>query len=120
MNTFLIALIIIIALLLILLIMVQNPKGGGLSSTFGGGGASMGGVQSTNTFLDKSTWTLAGIMIVLILLTNFTLRPDRSGSKSGLQETIENRELIEEVPEPAPATPSTTSPATTNDSENKN
>lgn len=117
MNTFLIALIIIIALLLILLIMVQNPKGGGLSSTFGGGGASMGGVQSTNTFLDKSTWTLAGIMIVLILLTNFTLRPDRGGSKSGLQETIENRELIEEVPESAPATPLAT--PTTDDSEKK-
>jgi len=102
MNTFLIILILVVAFLLILLIMVQNPKGGGLSSTFGGGGASTGGVQSTNTFLDKSTWTLAAIMIGLILLTNFTLRPDRSSSKSGLQETIENRELIEEVPAETP------------------
>ncbi len=85
--------------------MVQNPKGGGLSSTFGGGGASMGGVQSTNTFLDKSTWTLAAVMIALILLTNFTLKPGNSDSKSGLKETLDNRELIEEVPETIPDTP---------------
>ena len=107
MNTLLISIIIIIALLLVLLIMVQNPKGGGLSSTFGGGGATMGGVQSTNTFLDKSTWTLSAVMIALILLTNFTLRPDTSDSKSGLKETLDNRELIDEVPETTTDTPAT-------------
>jgi preprotein translocase subunit SecG len=105
MTTFLISLIIVVALLLVLLIMVQNPKGGGLSSTFGGGGASMGGVQSTNTFLDKSTWTLAVAMLALIILTNITLKPNRSGAKSGLKETLENRELIEDVPESTPETP---------------
>ena len=105
MNTILISLIIIVALLLVLIIMVQNPKGGGISSTFGGGGATMGGVQSTNTFLDKSTWTLAIVMLALILLTNFTLKPDRGDSKSGLKETLDNRELIEEVPETPLETP---------------
>ncbi len=105
MNTILISLIIIVALLLVLIIMVQNPKGGGISSTFGGGGATMGGVQSTNTFLDKSTWTLAIVMLALILLTNFTLKPDRGDNKSGLKETLDNRELIEEVPESPLETP---------------
>ena len=105
MNTFLIILIIVVAILLVLLIMVQNPKGGGLSSTFGGGGASMGGVQNTNSFLDKSTWFLSTVMIVLIIFTNIILIPDNSGSKSGLQNTIENRELIEEVPETTTETP---------------
>lgn len=107
MNTVLIVLIIIVALLLVLLIMVQNPKGGGISSTFGGGGASMGGVQSTNTFLDKSTWTLAGTMIVLILMTNILSDTGSVSTKSGLQETLENRELIEEVPETPAETPAT-------------
>ncbi len=102
MTTLLVTLIIIVALLLVLLIMVQNPKGGGLSSTFGGGGATMGGVQSTNTFLDKSTWTLAIVMTALILLVNFTLKPGRGDERSGLKETLENRELIEEVPETTP------------------
>ena len=48
--------------------MVQNPKGGGLSSSFGGS-QQLGGVQKTTDFLDKSTWTLGGILIALILLS---------------------------------------------------
>ncbi|QMU66085.1 MAG: preprotein translocase subunit SecG [Flavobacteriaceae bacterium] len=67
-------LIIIVAIALILIVMVQNPKGGGLSSSFGGGGAqSLGGVQSTNDFLDRTTWTLAITMFALILLANFAI-----------------------------------------------
>jgi preprotein translocase subunit SecG len=46
--------------------MVQNPKGGGLSSTIGS--QMLGGVQN-NWLLDKSTWTLATILIALILLS---------------------------------------------------
>ena len=68
-----IVLILIVAFLLMLVIMVQNPKGGGLSSSFGGGGnQQIGGVQKTTDFLDKSTWALGTILIVLILITNFT------------------------------------------------
>lgn len=73
MSTFTIFLILImiVAFLLVIVIMVQNPKGGGLSSSFGGGGGGqIGGVQQTGDFLDKSTWTLATIMIVLILVSN--------------------------------------------------
>ncbi len=83
--TVLISIIVIVALLLVLIIMVQNPKGGGLASTFGGGGGfSMGGVQSTNTFLDKSTWTLATVLVILILLTNILLT---SGNDSSLKDS---------------------------------
>ncbi len=72
-NLFLI-LIIIVALLLILIVMVQNPKGGGLSSSFGGGGTQqLGGVQKTTDFLDKSTWTLATLLLALILLSNISI-----------------------------------------------
>ena len=74
-------LILVVAVLLVLVIMVQNPKGGGLSSSFGGGGSqSMGGVQSTNNFLDKSTWTLAIATYGLILLSNFAI--PREGQNS--------------------------------------
>ena len=67
-------LILIVAIALILIVMVQNPKGGGLSSSFGGGGAqSLGGVQNTNNFLDRTTWTLAIAMFALILLSNFII-----------------------------------------------
>ena len=72
--------------------MVQNPKGGGLSSSFGGGGAqSLGGVQSTNNFLDRTTWTLAISMFALILLANFAI-PREGGSDVNLNRTLENVE----------------------------
>lgn len=67
-------LIIFVAFLLIVVIMVQNPKGGGLSSSFGGGGGQqMGGVQKTTDFLDKATWGLATILLILILLSNISI-----------------------------------------------
>ena len=72
-NIFLI-LIILIAFLLVVVVMVQNPKGGGLSSTFGGGGGQqIGGVKKTGDFLDKSTWTLAVLLLALILLSNIPI-----------------------------------------------
>jgi preprotein translocase subunit SecG len=102
--TLFLILILIVAVLLVLLIMVQNPKGGGLSSSFGGGGSqSMGGVQSTNTFLDKSTWTLAIALMALILLSNFAIpRENASTQESQLDATIENRLIDEEVPAELP------------------
>ena len=84
---FLIA-ITIVCFLLILAIMVQNPKGGGLSSSFGGGTQQMGGVQKTTDFLDKSTWTLGGILIALILLSSIAFDSGSNGSKVlGNEET---------------------------------
>ena len=72
-NIFLI-LIILVAFLLVVVVMVQNPKGGGLSSAFGGSGSQqIGGVQQTGNFLDKSTWTLAIILLALILLSNIPI-----------------------------------------------
>jgi preprotein translocase subunit SecG len=61
--------------------MVQNPKGGGLSSTLGGS-TQMGGVQKTTDFLDKSTWTLATILIALILLSSLSFTGGLSDTDS--------------------------------------
>lgn len=66
-----VVLITIVCFLLIVVIMVQNPKGGGLSSTFGSS-QTIGGVQKTTDFLDKSTWTLSAILVSLIILSNLS------------------------------------------------
>lgn len=66
-NLFMV-LIIIACVLLVIIIMAQNPKGGGLSGTFGGSTAQFG-VQRTNDFMEKATWVLASIIIVLIFLS---------------------------------------------------
>lgn len=90
----------IVAVLLILIIMVQNPKGGGLSSSFGGQGSQSlgGGVQNTTNFLDRSTWTLAIALLALILLSNFAIERDTVDTRSQLEETINNREVSDEIP----------------------
>jgi preprotein translocase subunit SecG len=86
--------------------MVQNPKGGGLSSTFGAT-SQMGGVQKTTDFLDKSTWYLAGSLIVLILLSSlsYTSGASDSGSKV-IDESAISTPAIPSAPG-APATPAT-------------
>ena len=108
-NLFLV-LILIVAVALILIVMVQNPKGGGLSSSFGGGGAqSMGGVQNTNNFLDRSTWTLAISMFALILLANFAI-PRATNNNPQLENTLENVT----TPTQTTTTPVTTTKDSTN------
>lgn len=106
MSTFTIFLILIITvcLLLVLVIMVQNPKGGGLSSSFGGGGSQVvGGVKKTGDFLDKSTWTLAGLLIVLILLSNVALKGNYGNAESKLLQGDDIETTVQEtVPETVP------------------
>lgn len=86
--------------------MVQNPKGGGLSSSFGGGGTqSLGGVQNTTSFLDKSTWTLSIVLLLLILLSNFVAPTANSiNTSSEIENTIENREIQDTPAQPATTT----------------
>ena len=103
MNTFTIflALIVIVCFLLVLVIMVQNPKGGGLSSSFGGSGSQqIGGVQKTGDFLDKSTWVLASLLVILILLSNVSL--GNNASAPSLLESEENQTTapVENLPSP--------------------
>ncbi len=113
MSTFTIflALIIIVAFLLVVVIMVQNPKGGGLSSSFGGGGANqLGGVQKTTDFLDKSTWTLATLLLALILLSNVTIM---DGNSMGESKIIDGETEVE-TNVPAPVQPPVENPAENN------
>ena len=78
--------------------MVQNPKGGGLSSSFGGDTQQIGGVKKTTDFLDKTTWILASLMLVLILFSNITLNSESDNFESELiqnQEQLDIQEILE-------------------------
>ena len=96
--TIFLILIVIVALLLIMIIMVQNPKGGGLNATFGGGGSQLGGVQSTNKFLDTATWTLAISLFALILLSNFAIPRATVNTDTNLTETISDVQVTKDTP----------------------
>jgi preprotein translocase subunit SecG len=76
MDTLLSSIIILASVLLVLVVYVQNPKGGGLSSDFGAA-QQLGGVQKTTDFIDKATWSLAGIIMVLsVIITLRTKTPE--------------------------------------------
>lgn len=79
--------------------MVQNPKGGGLSSSFGGDSQQLGGVKKTTDFLDKSTWVLAGILLILILLSNLTVKKNAENIDSKL---LNPNDIESTIPEALP------------------
>ena len=86
-------LIIITSILLVLIVLVQNPKGGGLSSSFGGGsGNQIMGAKKTTDFLEKATWTLAIVLIVLSLASNFAIPRETIEENSDIkaQEQIDD------------------------------
>ena len=99
MYTLVVILILIVSVLLGLIVLVQNSKGGGLVSNFGGANQMMG-VRQTTDFLEKATWTLGGILVVLCLISSITLP---KASKEGTPRS--------EIENMIPALPSTEAPA---------
>jgi preprotein translocase subunit SecG len=89
-------LILISCILLILVVLVQNSKGGGLASNFSSSNQFMG-VRKTADFLEKTTWTLAVILLSLSLLSIFVI-PRNRGTKG--QADTELRQAIDEKTAP--------------------
>ena len=91
MYTLVVILILIVSVLLGLIVLVQNSKGGGLVSNFGGANQMMG-VRQTTDFLEKATWTLAGILVLLCLFSSAILPNNaKEGTpKSELENIIPN------------------------------
>lgn len=97
-------LITIVCFLLIVVIMVQNPKGGGLSSSIGGS-QMLGGVQKTTDFLDKSTWTLGGLLILLVLLSSLSFTGGMSDNKLKTIDVDPNAATKKEAAAPTQSAP---------------
>lgn len=78
---------VIVSVLMILIVLVQKSKGGGLSSQFGGGNQVLG-VRGTNTFLEKTTWTLAVLILVLSVVCAYTMpgKADASAVRADAKE----------------------------------
>ncbi len=97
MYIFLTVLIVIAAILLILLVMVQNSKGGGLAAGFASGNQVMG-APKTADFLEKTTWTLIGVIVVLSIIAVGVYEGNR-------QSTTPESQIVEQVEEAASALP---------------
>lgn len=84
----LIGLIVLASLLMCFIVLIQNSKGGGLSSQFASSNQIMG-VRKTTDFIDKMTWTLAAIMVVLSVSTSYVLPKQMSQSSVIMEQAKE-------------------------------
>jgi preprotein translocase subunit SecG len=99
-------LILIVCVLLILIVLVQNSKGGGLSSGFASNNQYMG-VRKTSDFLEKATWGLAGLLLILSLASS----PRSSSAVEGTATGVESATKKRANAAPAASAPSTQAPA---------
>jgi preprotein translocase subunit SecG len=80
---------IIICVFLVLIVLVQNSKGGGLAANFQGSTQIMG-VRRTTDFLEKSTWTMAGVLMVLSIVGSIIISRGEKEQRSVIQDQIQN------------------------------
>ena len=90
MSVLLSIIIIIASALLVVVVYIQNPKGGGLSTDFGAA-HQIGGVQKTNDFVDKATWSLAGIIMVLSIVMTLRSKTAAPVQPDEVQQTEQNQ-----------------------------
>ena len=88
MYSLLTILIVILAIILILIVLVQNSKGGGLAANFASTNQIMG-VRKTTDFLEKTTWTLIGIIVVLCVLATAFHKTDAPTTTSEIADQVE-------------------------------
>jgi preprotein translocase subunit SecG len=65
------------SVLMCFIVLIQNSKGGGLASGFASSNQIMG-VRKTTDFLEKATWTLAGVLVLGSIISAYTV-PTSSG-----------------------------------------
>lgn len=102
MYALLIVLTLIAAILLICVVLMQKSKGGGLSSTFAGSNNIMG-VRRTTNFIEKATWTLAGAICLLAILSTFFMPTAITPNQSRVTPTEQAEGGDYNTPAPAPA-----------------
>ncbi len=106
MGLFIISILIfIVCVLMILIVLAQNSKGGGLTSSFSSGNQIMG-VKRTSDFLEKTTWTLAVVLLVLSLSTVFVMDDTPTVETNEMEENnyLRNSENPQAIPYNQPAT----------------
>ena len=90
--------ILIVSALMMLVVLVQNSKGGGLVSNLSSSNQILG-VRKTTDFLEKATWTLAIILVVLCLVSSIALQ--KGGVGAGSSVDTEMRQQIENTMAPS-------------------
>lgn len=110
MNTVLVVLTVIVSILLIIVVLIQKSKGGGLASNFAGSNQVLG-VNRTNNFIEKTTWALAIIILVLSVLSSFVGSNKADEHKGNLKIEAPVQQQATDFGTPNPVAESATTPA---------
>ena len=92
-----VSLIVLVSVLMCLIVLIQNSKGGGLAAGFASSNQIMG-VRKTTDFLEKATWTLAILMVVISILAAYSL----TNKTTFVPQTEQVEEYAEEAMPVAP------------------
>ena len=95
--TIIVILIIIVCILLALVVLVQNSKGGGLAANFSAPTQVMG-VRQTADFLEKASWWLAGILVVLCLTATVSIHGNQKEDPMATEVTVGDIAPVQQMP----------------------
>ncbi len=93
MFTVLTILIVFAAILLTIVVLLQNGKGEGMASNFTSANQTLG-VRQTADILEKVSWGLVTFILVVSIISAFTVRTQSSGV-----DVTDKIEAVEEQPE---------------------
>ena len=97
-------LILIVSFLMMLVVLVQNSKGGGLASNFSSHNQILG-VRKTTDFLEKTTWTLAILLVVFCLASSVAIHRGDAQNAGRTDTQLRNRiENVDTTPADVTAT----------------
>lgn len=88
--------IVVAAILLTLLVLVQNSKGGGLAASFASGNQVMG-APKTADFLEKASWTLAAVIIVISIIAVWVYKNESNQVVDGSAISTQVQEAAEQL-----------------------
>lgn len=95
--------IIIASLVLVLVVLVQNSKGGGLASNFSSSNQIMGAPKTADA-IEKITWVLAGVIIVLSLFSAKVVHNANQAISTQISVPVDNS-ATPDVQSPLPTQP---------------
>ncbi|MBQ8071819.1 MAG: preprotein translocase subunit SecG [Bacteroidales bacterium] len=105
--------VVIASVFLTIVVLLQNGKGDGLASNFVSANQTLG-VRQTADLLEKVTWVLVSFILVVSILTTFSL--GKNDSATDITDRIENAATEQQLEFPSTpiqsANPSSEAPAT--------
>ena len=99
--TILVVLIVLAAVLLTIVVLLQNGQDGGLATNFTAANQALG-VRQAASSLEKATWTLVAVILILSVASSLTLK---HFSDNAAQDAVSTEILNQPAADEAPAFP---------------